>query len=284
MSDPPRLFDTGLLATRRARARGIGGADFLHEAASAEISERLGEVNRTFPRAALIGPRPDIWAPALRAAGVERIDAAADAETLELPGGGYDLAVHALALHWANDPVGQLVQIRRALRPDGLLIAAMLGGRTLQELRASLAAAEAEVSGGLSPRVAPMGEIRDLGGLVQRAGFALPVADGRLLDASYPSALHLMRDLRAMGETNVMTWRSRLFLRRALLARAAEIYAAGFPHGPGRVRASFELIFLTGWAPDPSQPQPLRPGSAAMRLSDALAEAARGPGGGEDGA
>lgn len=194
-----------------------------------------------------------------------------DDETLDLAPGGFDLVVHSLSLHWSNDPVGQLIQCRRALRPDGLMIAACLGGRTLEELRRVLAEAEAEVTGGLSPRVAPMAEIRDLGALLQRAGFNLPVADSVTLPASYRDMRHLMHDLRAMGETNALSARHRRWPPRALFERAATLYAAAFSTGDGRVKATFELVFLAGWAPDDSQPKPLRPGSARMRLAEALA-------------
>jgi SAM-dependent methyltransferase len=192
-----------------------------------------------------------------------------EAEVLDLTVGAHDLVVHALSLHWANDLVGQLVQARRALRPDGLFLGVLFGGRTLHELRAALAEAEAAVTGGLSPRVVPMAEIRDLGGLLQRAGFALPVADSRTLTVTYETALHLMRDLRAMGEANAMAARTRKPLRRAILDKAASLYRSNFSRG-GRIVATFEMIFLTGWAPDASQPKPLRPGSAVKRLADAL--------------
>ena len=205
---PPALFDADLLALRRARAARLGPADFLQEAVAAEVAERLTEVNRSFRAPAIIGPRAGLWAAALGLPDARRVP---DADILDLEPAAHDLVVHALALHWANDPVGQLVQARRALRPDGLFLAALFGGETLTELRAALAEAEIETLGGLSPRVAPMGEIRDLGGLLQRAGFALPVADSRRYEVSYPSALALMHDLRAMGETNVQHDR----LRRA---------------------------------------------------------------------
>lgn len=270
MSTPPALFDTELLARRRARAARLGVADFLHRAVAGEVSERLREVKRSFTSPALIGPQPGVWAGALAAAGIAAPRTVADGEALGLGEGAHDLVVHGLALHWANDPVGQLVQARRALRPDGLFLAALFGGETLAELRTALAEAEIETLGGLSPRVAPMGEIRDLGGLLQRAGFALPVADSRRFDVSYRSAVALMRDLRAMGETNVLDARLRRPMRKEMLARTAAIYAERFPAGDGRVRAGFEVIFLTGWAPDPGQPQPLRPGSARSRLADAL--------------
>ena len=236
---------------------------FLHRAVAGEIAERLTEVKRSFTDPVLIGPQPEVWAEALAGAGVPPPRLLSEGDVLPLAEGAHDLVVHALALHWANDPVGQLVQARRALRPDGLFLAALFGG-------AKLAEAEIEVSGGLSPRVAPMGEIRDLGGLLQRAGFALPVADSRRFDVSYATALDLMRDLRAMGETNVLSDRLRRSTRREVLARAAAIYAARFPADGGRIRASFDVIFLTGWAPAPDQPKPLRPGSAQARLADAL--------------
>ncbi len=271
MTTPPDLFDADLLARRRARAAQLGGADFLHIAVAGEIAERLTEVNRSFRRPAIIGPRAALWAEILSSeAGLAPATLVPDAAVLALEEAAHDLVVHALALHWANDPVGQLVQARRALMPDGLLLAALFGGETLFELRAVLAEAEVAMLGGLSPRVAPMGEIRDLGGLLQRAGFALPVADSRRFEVSYPDPLALMRDLRAMGETNVMHERLRRPLRREMLARAAALYADRFGLPDGRVRASFDVIFLTGWAPSPDQPQPLRPGSARSRLADAL--------------
>jgi SAM-dependent methyltransferase len=275
MSRPPALFDANLLALRRARAARLGPADFLHEAVAAEVAERLGDVNRRFRAPAIVGPRAALWAAAL---GLVEARLLADAEVLDLEEAAHDLVVHGLALHWANDPVGQLVQARRALRPDGLLLAALFGGETLSELRAALAEAEVETLGGLSPRVAPMGEIRELGGLLQRAGFALPVADSRRYQVSYPSALELMRDLRAMGETNVQCDRLRRPTPRALVARAAASYASRFADDGGRVRATFDVIFLTGWAPADSQPRPLRPGTATARLADALGAVERSAG------
>jgi SAM-dependent methyltransferase len=194
----------------------------------------------------------------------------AEEETLDLEPGAHELVIHAMALHWANDPVGQLIQCLRALKPDGLFLAVMFGGQTLHELRAALAQAEAEVMGGLSPRVAPMAEIRDLGALLQRAGFSLPVADSLPLKASYASPWHLMRELGAMGERSALRARPRHFARRAVFERAAELYQSAFADKDGRVQATFELIFLTGWAPDPSQPKPMRPGSAQARLAEAL--------------
>ncbi|VAW03188.1 SAM-dependent methyltransferase, BioC-like [hydrothermal vent metagenome] len=221
-------------------------------------------VNKSFKDMAIISGFPDFWQNAFPQATCR-----ADDEVLDLPEAGFDLILHAMALHWANDPVGQLIQSRRALRPDGLLLAVLLGGKTLHELRASLAEAEAEVSGGLSPRIAPMGEVRDLGALLQRAGFALPVADSIPLKVSYKSPRHLMHDLRAMGETNALSGRPRKMTGRALMTRAEEIYSQAFGDA-GRVNATFELIILTGWSPDDSQQKPLRPGSATTRLAQAL--------------
>jgi SAM-dependent methyltransferase len=270
LSNSPVLFDTDLLARRRARAAAIGGADFLHRAVADDVIERLNEVNRACTAAAIIGPRSALWDTALTEAGFAPAMQVPADEALALDAGSHDLVLHALALHWANDPVGQLVQSRRALRPDGLFIAALFGGETLHELRAALAMAEVEVLGGLSPRISPMGEIRELGALLQRAGFALTVADSRRFDVSYAAPVDLMRDLRAMGETNMLHDRLRRPLRRDMLALACAHYADRFGTADGRVTATFEVIFLTGWAPAPGQQQPLRPGSARARLADAL--------------
>ncbi len=270
---PPRLFDRETLLARRARAGAPGAADFLHAEAAEGVADRLSFVTRDFTRAALVWPGAPVWRETLEAAPsvgtVEEVPLSAD-ETLGLEEGAYDLAVLGLTLHWANDPVGALIQMRRALKPDGLMLAATLGGGTLQELRAAFAEAEIAEEGGMSPRVAPMGEIRDLGGLLQRAGYAMPVADGERIEASYADPLALMRELRAMGETNALASRRRGLLRRATLMRACALYAEHYGTGDGRVRASFEIVFLTGWAPGPDQPVPKRPGSATARLADAL--------------
>ena len=266
MKAPPILTDQTALARHRARARSLaeGPALFLHDAVLDEIQERLSEVNKAFTSPAIVTGWPEVWSGGFGSTVCD------DADLLALQPGAHDLVIDALTLHWANDPVGRLVQVRRALRPDGLMIAALFGGQTLHELRASLAEAETRVSGGLSPRVAPMAEIRDLGALLQRAGFALPVADSMNLTVSYESPWHLMRDLRAMGETNALANRLRRPTGRAVLNEAARIYTENFPHGDGRITATFEIILLTGWAPDESQQKPLRPGSAAQRLADAL--------------
>lgn len=222
-------------------------------------------VNKTFKAPVVVTPFPHIWEDLLTGARIIR-----DEDVLDLTPGGHDLVIHAMALHWANDPVGQLIQCHRALKPDGLLLAACLGGDTLQELRAALSQAEIEETGGLSPRIAPMAELRDLGALLQRAGLALPVADKASLSAEYRDLIHLMHDLRAMGETNALTDRLKHPTRRTVFDKAQDIYAAHFKTPEGRLTATYELICLTGWAPDDSQPKPLRPGSAQMRLADAL--------------
>lgn len=260
MQTIPTLTDRKTLALHRARATAL----FLQQAAVAEVQERLIEVNRTFTAPAIVAPFPAVWA------GMTQEMVVSDDDVLALRPGAHDLVIHAMALHWANDPVGQLVQCRHALRPDGLFLGLMFGGRTLHELRTCLAEAEATVTGGLSPRVLPMGEIRDLGGLLQRAGFALPVADSFTRTVSYRDAFHLMADLRAMGEGNALAMRLRKPTRRAVFSTAAALYRAQFGTADGRIPATFEIICLTGWAAHDSQQKPLRPGSAAARLADAL--------------
>ncbi|SPF79406.1 SAM-dependent methyltransferase [Pseudoprimorskyibacter insulae] len=258
------LIDRHALMRQRARISG-NPVTFLHETACDDVQDRLMMVNRSFTAPAIVTPFPEIWRAAFPDAVI-----VPDDDVLALQPGAHDLVIHALCLHWSNDPVGQLIQCRHALRPDGLMMTITFGGQTLNELRTALAEAETAVTGGLSPRVLPMGEIRDYGGLLQRAGFALPVADSLPLKASYASALHLMRDLRGMGEGNAMTARLRRPSRRAVLLEAARRYSDAHALPDGRIPATFDLITLTGWAPDASQPQPLRPGSAAARLADAL--------------
>jgi len=262
--EPHRITDRPALVLHRARAA-RAPIGFLHDDAAAEIEERLELVNRPFTAPAVVGPVDGFLASCLPAA--RRV---ADCERLDLSAGAHDLVVHAFGLHWANDPVGQLVQARLALMPDGLMLAVTYGGQTLHELRSALADAESRVSGGLSPRVLPMADVRAMGDLLQRAGFALPVADSRKLTVRYPDLAALTRDLRGMGETNALADRRRAVAPRQLFALAEEIYQANFSDAAGYLQATFELIFLTGWAPDPEQPQPLRPGSAARRLADAL--------------
>lgn len=263
MTTPPRLTDPAALRRNRGRAR--AGALFLHEAARDELQDRLALVNRVFTDVAIVAPFPELWRDAWPQARV-----IADTEVLDLAAQSHDLVLHALALHWANDPLGQIIQCTRALRPDGAFFGVCFGGQTLHELRAALAQAESDVTGGLSPRVAPMGEIRDLGALLQRAGLALPVADSLPLTVSYQSPWHLMCELRLMGEGNALEGRLRHPTRRAVLIRAAEIYATRYAGPDGRVQTSFDLVFLHGWAPDASQPKPLRPGSAQTRLAEVL--------------
>ncbi|WP_255435678.1 methyltransferase domain-containing protein [Paracoccus sp. S1E-3] len=244
----------------------LGPADPLHRIALDEVQDRLAEINRPFTRIGIVTAWPGFWQAAFPDAHVTTA-----AERLDLPE-GLDLVIHVLALHWAEDPVGQMVQSARALKPDGLFMAACLGGETLVELRDTLTRAEIETTGGLSPRFLPMGEIRDLGGLLARAGLALPVADHLPLRLSYRDLFHLAADLRAMGETNALTERLRHFTRRAIFARAAADYATRYPDpaDPARIIATFDMIFLTGWAPDASQQKPLRPGSAKFSLTEAL--------------
>ena len=267
-----RLVDRPALEAHRARAAAIAdpGAWFLHDDAAGEVHERLRDVNRRFTAPAIVTGFPDRFGDLIPGAAV-----VPDDDVLALEVGAHDLVVHFMALHWSDDPIGQLVQCRRALRPDGMLLACCLGGETLGELRAALSQAEIEAQGGLSPRVAPMGAVRDLGGLLQRAGLALPVVDATAQVVRYRDLPHLARDLRAMGETNALASRRRGGAPRDLFARADAIWRASFPDGDG-LRATFQTVFLTGWAPSADQPKALRPGSATMRLADALGIAERG--------
>lgn len=265
MTNAPRLTDRAALMRNRARALAHDPALFLHEAAVDEVQDRLSMVNRTFTKPAIVTGFPDFWQRSWPDAKV-----VPDDEVLALDVAAHDLVIHAMALHWANDPVGQIIQCRRALQPDGMFLSVAFGGQTLAALRTALAEAEAQVTGGLSPRVAPMAEIRDMGALLQRAGLALPVADAVPLHVSYGDTRALMRDLRAMGEANALQARLRHATRRQVLARASEIHAHLAGDDGGRVTELFELVVLTGWAPDESQQKPLRPGSAQARLADAL--------------
>ena len=288
MAGEHELFDRNLLRRRRERAlAGSEPCDFLLRHVAEDLADRLSLIRRRFERGINLGAHHGLLSRHLRALSNvgQLIDAEAsprllalcegprvlaDEEALPFGDATLDLVVSGLAFQHVNDLPGTLVQIRRALRPDGLLLAAMLGGATLNELREALVAAEAEVTGGAAPRVAPFADVRELGALLQRAGFALPVADADMLTVGYASALDLMRDLRAMGAANVLRDRSRRPLRRAVLMRAVELYAERFARPDGRVRATFEVITLTGWAPHESQQQALRPGSASRRLADAL--------------
>ena len=264
MSAPPLLTDRNALLRNRTQ-RLQEDALFLHKVAARNLQERLIEVNRDFTAPAIVAPFSAVWAEVLPDARI-----LPDEDVLQLDQAAHDLVIHAMSLHWANDPVGQLVQCRRALKPDGLCVVVCFGGQTLHELRAVLAEAEVAATGGLTPRVAPMGDIRDLGALLQRAGFALPVADSQPQTVQYESLFGLAHDLRHMGEGNALAQRHRHIPPRALFADAAHRYADTFPGPDGGIQATFELCYLTGWAPSDSQPKPLRPGSATTRLADAL--------------
>jgi len=278
----PLVFDRALLRRRLARARALGFETFLVDRVAADLSERLGAVLRQFDCAVDLGTPSEALRAALAgnatigtliaASPLARAKPAvvADEEALPFREASLDLIVSALALQFVNDLPGALLQIRRALKPDGLFLAAMLGGDTLTELRQSFAAAEAEIEGGVSPRVAPFADVREMGALLQRAGLALPVADVERLTVRYSSPFRLMGELRRMGATNALTERRRTPLRRATLRRMVEIYAQRFADPDGKVRATFEIVWLSGWAPHESQQKPLRPGSAQARLADAL--------------
>lgn len=282
----PVVFDLALQRQRRRRALRLGPAAFLLERAAEDLLERLLPVNRHFDVAV------DLFTPT--ASGVQALQASGKAATIitvtapdtarrndvataiapeemaPLRDQSVDLVVSLLALQSVNDLPGLLVQIRRALKPDGLFVGALLGGDTLIELRQAFAAAEIETEGGISPRVAPFGQVRDMGALLQRAGFALPVSDVDHMTARYSSPFALLQDLRRMGATNSLINRRRAPLKRRTLARMAEIYAERFSDDDERVRATFDMIWLLGWAPHESQQKPLRPGSARTRLADAL--------------
>ncbi len=290
-ASPPRIFDRDLLRRRLDRAApGYAGADFLKRRAAGDIVMRLEAIMRDFPRAVDLGARNGAFAEALAAsdaaprvgllveadlsgamlAGRAGMRIVADEERLPFAPASLDLIVSSLSLHWANDVVGALVQARLALKPDGLFIGALFGGATLTELRQALTAAELELTGGAGPRVSPFADPSDAAGLLQRAGFALPVADVDRVTVRYDHPLKLMADLRRMGETSVLAERHPRPLTRKVLARAFEIYQRDFAGPDGRIAATFEILTLTGWSPSEIQQKPLRPGSAKMRLADAL--------------
>lgn len=288
IADPLLVFDRGTLRRRRERAaRAWDRQAFLKREIAERLVERLDDIRRTFPLALDLGCHGDEVASALGdRSSVEHLIRAdlgfgfarrargpalvADEEALPFAAGRFDLVLSAMDLHWVNDLPGALIQIRRILKPDGLFLGAMLGGATLWQLRQALAAAESEVEGGLSPRVSPFADLRDAAGLLQRTGFALPVADSETIEVEYENALSLMRELGAMGESNLVAERRHGFTRRATLLRAAEIYGERFSLPSGRIAASFEVLFLHGWTPHESQQKPLRPGAAARRLAEAL--------------
>ena len=272
----PILFDRTLLQVRQSRARKLGPETFLLDRVADDVDERLRAVLRNFTDVADVGTPGEL----LRGPSRERFNRLShvdpDAqEMLPLEPQSLDLVVSGLAFQLVNDLPGVLAQIRRALQPDGLLLAAMIGGDTLTELRQSFAAAEAECEGGVSPRVAPFADLRDAGGLLQRAGFALPVTDLDHIIVRYDHAFALMHDLRRMGATNILFERRRKPTRRATMLRMAQIYAERFADPDGRIRATFDVIWLSGWAPHESQPKPLKPGSATASLEDAIRRAGK---------
>ncbi|MEM7224170.1 MAG: methyltransferase domain-containing protein [Pseudomonadota bacterium] len=288
MSDAMIVFDRALVRARRTRAvASLGQADFLFREAAERLVERLEDITRVFPMALDIGCHDGAvgralggrggvetlvqcdFSPAMAAA-AGGLALAADEESQPFAPGAFDLVLSALSLHWVNDLPGALLQLSRALKPDGLLLASMLGGETLIELRQALIAAESELEGGAGPRVSPFADVRDLGGLLQRAGFALPVVDADTLTVSYPDPFALMADLRAMGETSALLERRRRPSRRTTFLRAAELYQDHHGGPDGRVPATFQILTMTAWAPHASQQQPLRPGSAKARLAQAL--------------
>lgn len=294
--DPIQIFDRRALRRNRARAAALGdSADFLFVESAERLADRLADVNRRFPRALDLGCRNGQLGQALRGrAGIEWMVAAdpspgfarlapaprlaAESEALPFAPHSFDAVFSNLALHWTNDLPGALLQLRQMLRPDGLLLAALFGGDTLHELRQAWLEAESEMENGASPRVSLFADPRDLAGLLQRAGFALPVVDSDRIEVTYSDALKLMQDLRLMGEANTSTLRRRNLTRRTTLLKAAAIYQSRFARADGRLRATFEIVTLTAWAPHESQQKPLRPGSAGSRLADALKTAERSAG------
>lgn len=293
MSDVMNVFDRSLVRRHRDRAsEKIGDFTFLFDAVAERLSDRLLDITRSFPNCLDLGSRGNALADALssrkdtnllvrsdfspsmaKAAlipGSPHVAVSADEERLPFAAASFELVTSNLTLHWTNDLPGALIQIRQILTPDGLFLGTMLGGETLNELRTAWLEAEIEQEGGASPRLSPLADLRDAGALLQRAGFALPVADVDRITVSYPNALKLMQDLRGMGETNAIHDRRRTLTRRTTLFRAAEIYQEKFGDADGRIPATFDILTLTGWAPDTSQQQPLRPGSARSRLADAL--------------
>ena len=264
MSGSNEIIDRFAVLRNRSRFNFERGR-FLHDEAIVEATGRLEMVNKSFSNVALITGHPQLWCKAFPQAIL--ID---DTETLDLLPNTFDLVIHAMALHWSNDPLGQMIQCNRALCSDGLFLGVMMGGKTLIELRSAFAQAEAKMTGGLSPRVLPMADIRDIGGLLQRAGFAMPVVDSVLLPVSYQTPLSLMRELREMGEANAQIVRRKSFTARSLIEQTTKEYFQHYSNDEGRVGATFEQLWLAGWSPSDSQPKPLRPGSAKTHLSNAL--------------
>jgi NADH dehydrogenase [ubiquinone] 1 alpha subcomplex assembly factor 5 len=273
MTTPPAIFDRTLLNHRRARVAATAqNHDFLLDRVADDFAERLSIVQRTFKAGLNIEAHHGALSSRLRTLPnvINIIDANTDHDSLALPPETYDLVVSGLSLHLVNDLPGALIQLRHVLRPDGLLLASLLGGDTLTELRQSWLIAEDEICGGASPRVAPFADVRALGALLQRAGFALPVADTDTVAVTYASPLHLMREIKAMGASNMLTQRRRTPVTRHLLMRACEIYQDRYGSPDGRIKATFEIVTLTAWVPHESQQKPLKPGTATTRLADAL--------------
>ena len=296
MSHPPRIFDSRQLLRQRERASQHARAhDFLLQRVADDFAERLEVVNRQFATILDLGSHHGVIGRSMTGRpGAETVVSAdtsqrvldqcasprvvVDLEALPFHDATFDLVVSGLSLQLINDLPGALVQVRRCLKPDGLFLGAMLGGSTLQELREAFVAAEAAIEGGVSPRVAPFADVRDLGSLLQRSGFALPVVDADIVTVAYPTPLHLMREIRGMGASNMLVERRRKPLRRATLMRAIEIYGERYARADGRVTATFEILTMTGWCPHENQPKPLQPGSAKTRLADALGVREHKPG------
>ncbi|HEY5337893.1 MAG TPA: methyltransferase domain-containing protein, partial [Rhizomicrobium sp.] len=270
MSGVPHIFDGAIRALRRIRAKALSGQSFLTLEAAAGLAERAGAANRSFQNGLEIGSLDPAFGVLKPLAKHWTRTSFSDGENLHLAPESFDLAVSVLSLHAVNDLPGALIQIRRALKPDGLFVAALFGGETLHELRASFAAGEEEIAGGASPRVSPFADVRDLGGLLQRAGFNLPVADVERTVVRYGKFRTLVSDLRDAGETNALVQRAKKPLRRDVLAASLAHYAAHHAEPDGRLRATFDIVYLTGWAPHDSQQKPLQPGSAKTRLAEAL--------------
>ncbi|HEV2650870.1 MAG TPA: methyltransferase domain-containing protein [Rhizomicrobium sp.] len=267
---PPRIFDRRALSLHRERASRFSDNGPLIQEATTGIADRLSAINRQFIDGYVIDTLDTAMQILEANARYWSYATLGATEGLPLHDMSFDLVLSVLSLHAVNDLPGVLAQARRLLRPDGLFIAALFGGETLTELRQSLSAAELAINHGVSPRVAPFGDVRDLGGLLQRAGFALPVADIERTVIRYGAFSTLVNDLRAMGETNALFERSRKPMSRVMLAATAESYARHFADPDGKLRATFDIVYLTGWAPHESQQKPLKPASATVRLADAL--------------
>lgn len=287
MPETPCLFDQLLLRTRLKRALKKGAADFLLERVADDFELRLQALARSFdtvadigtfgPHAALKLVASQHFKQIIRQAPLAEVlgtgawqNIIGETSLVPFAPQSLDAVVSLLAFQWIDDLPGLLIQIKRALKADGLLIACLLGGQTLHELRESFARAEIECEGGLSPRVSPFADLRDIGALMQRAGFALPVVDTETITVRYQTPLALFADLRAMGGTNALIERRKTPLRRKTLLRALEIYAENYSDADGRIRATFECLWVSGWTPHESQQKPLQPGSAKARLADAL--------------